>query len=149
MRGPLGARLTQLQMAAALSRELGRRIPESSVNRWEKGAIGASAEVYRAYMNISGAARPSDIGGQDERLFPGRRVSQLETRLAELERRQGIAPSGEFDDAIKTADAMALTGVSRQAIHNWVRKGKVRSSRQGRLLVVSRSDVEALAAEKG
>src|SRR5262249_33476651 len=61
MRGREGVRLTQKDMARELSRELGRHIPESSVARWENGHKLAGADVYRAYIYLTAAARPSDV----------------------------------------------------------------------------------------
>lgn len=145
MRGPSGARLTLRQMAEALGRELHRRIPESSAARWESGVKMPGADVYRAYVTISGAARPFDVGGRDERNLPARWRAEFDRRLRQVELGQGVVPTGEFDDPISSTQAARLVGVSRQSVHNWVAEGSVRSVRQGTRLFVSRSDVLARA----
>lgn len=143
MRGPSGARLTLRQMAEALGRELHRRIPESSAARWESGVKMPGADVYRAYITISGAARPFDVGGRDERTIPADRLAEIDRRLRQVERERGIKPSGEFDDPISSTEAARMAGVSRQAIHNWVGEGAIRASHQGTRLLVSRADIMA------
>jgi excisionase family DNA binding protein len=143
----MGARLTQAEMARALGRELARRIPESSVARWESGVKLPGADVYRAYVNLSGSARPTDLGGIDERAMPGQRLQALEARLRLLERDAGrpvpnqpIAP----EDLASTTEAAQLAGVTRQTVHDWVRARRVRSERMGRRVLVSRSDIIAV-----
>ena len=141
MRGREGARLTQKDMAVALSRELGRNIPESSVARWENGHKLAGADVYRAYMQLTAAAHPTDV---DERLL----WRQMESRVARLERASGL-PTLDLprDDLLTLAEAARLIKVSRQTIHNWIKAGKVRFSTQGRRLLVSRADILACQDE--
>lgn len=147
MRGPAGAKLTQAAMAATLGRELSRRIPESSVARWESGVKLPGADVYRAYVVISGSARPGDIGGSDPRSVPSQRLADLEARLRTLEHSAGLASAGEPispDDRISTTEAGGLAGVSRQTVHDWIAAGKVRSEQMGRRTLVSRSDILAV-----
>ncbi len=143
MRGPSGARLTLRQMAEALGRELHRRIPESSAARWESGVKMPGADVYRAYITISGAARPFDVGGRDERAIPAGRLAEIDRRLREIERERGIKPSGDVADPISSTQAARLAGVSRQSVHNWVGEGSVRAVHQGTRLYVSQADVLA------
>ena len=141
MRGK--ALLTQSEMATALTRELSRGIPASSVARWESGHKLAGSDVYRSYIIISGAALPTAIGGVDPRAVPGQRLAQMEQRLALLERGRGQPPPAIVpgtDDLISTDDAATLVGRSRQTIHNWIADGKVRIVRQGRKVKVSRID---------
>ena len=144
MRGREGVRLTQAGMADALGRELGRNIPESSVARWESGHKLAGADVYRAYIDITAAARPTDVGGVDERaaLYP--RVQRLDSRVARLEQALALAtPALELtgENLLTVAEAAKLAQVSRQTVHNWVKAGTVRFVTQGRRLLVSRADV--------
>ena len=142
-------RLTQDAMARALSRELERHIPPSSVGRWEAGTKLAGADVYRAYIVISGAALPNDVGGRDVRSMPPLRVATIEQRLARMERLQGLPPPSDEplpEDLVSTDEAAAHVGRSRQTIHNWIKAGTIRSFPMGRKKRVPLSDVIAEAA---
>jgi len=148
MRGRTGVRLTQAGMAAILGRELRRSIPETSIARWESGFKLAGADVYRAYIDITAAARPSDVGGTDERALLRQRVQRLESRTVQLERALEMAtPSLSLtnEELWTVAEAAREVHVSRQTVHNWVRAAKVRYVTQGRRLLVSRADVVAMA----
>jgi len=148
MRGREGVRLTQKDMAKALSQELERHIPESSVARWENGFKLAGGDVYRAYIYLTAAARPTDIGGVDERAALQPRVQRLDSRVTRLEQALALAtPALDLadEDLLTVLEASKLLRVSRQTIHNWVRAAKVRHTTQGRRLLVARSDVVAVA----
>lgn len=145
MRGPAGAGLSQQDMAHALSAELHRHVPPSSVARWEKGIKEAGGTVLLAYITVSGAARPTDVEGRDLRLLPEQRLRQVEDRLRRMEQLPDASPAG-LVDPISATEAMDLAGVRRQTIHNWVQSGKVRgqfSDRHKRRLMVERADVVA------
>lgn len=150
MRGPQGAGMTQQQMAAALSVELHRNVPYSSVSRWEKGTKEAGGAVVLAYIAISGASRPSDVGGEDVRLFPELRLQRISDRLRRVERLVGDSASSDgFADGITTAEAVELSGKALQTIHNWVKAGWVRAevkSHGKRRTMVSRADIMAQVA---
>lgn len=141
------AKTTQADIAEALSQELGRRIPESSVSRWEAGKKLPGADVYRAYIQLSGSALPRDVGGKDERTLPVQRLQTIEARVARLERERGLGPpDGQIplDDLMTVGDAAKLIDVSRQTIHNRIRAGKIRSTQGSkRGVLVSRLDVLA------
>ena len=148
MRGQKG-RLTQEAMAQALTRELGRHIPSSSVGRWEAGTKLPGADIYRAYVVVTGASLPTDLGGQDVRAMPSVRVASMEQRIARMERLQGLPPPTDEplpDDLVSTDEAAQATGRSRQTIHNWINAGTIRAYSMGRKKRVSYSDALAEAA---
>src|SRR5262245_57091261 len=142
--------LTQDEIAKALARELRRAIPVSSVSRWESGVKLAGGDVYRAYIVITGAALPTDLG-VDPRSVPLQRLQLLERRLAQHEKALGLPLPGEppeASDLIEVSEAVELAGVTRQGIHYWIRQGRVRFVRVGaRRTLVSRSDVLAARDE--
>src|SRR5215813_689890 len=148
MRGREGVRLTQKDMARELSRELGRHIPESSVARWENGFKMAGGDVYRAYIYLTAASRPTDVGGVDERLMPRQELDSLKLRVTLMERAMQLAsPSLDLvkEELWTVAEAAREVHVSRQTIHNWIKAQKVRYTTQGRRLLVSAADVTAMA----
>jgi len=142
------AKLTQREMSQRLSAELGRRIPDSSVSRWENGTKLAGADVYRAYLVIAGLPLPRDVRGQDPRALPNHRLADIEAQLQEL--RRSVFPAAArpgayipLDDLATVMVAARERGRSRQTIHNWILKGEIRWAEQGRRVLVSLSDVLA------
>jgi len=139
------ARLTQREMAYRLALELGRTVPDTSVSRWEKGTKLAGADVYRAYIVIAGVPLPTASGAADRRAMPEQRVSDLERRVRELELSKvpSNRPEGEIalNDLARIAVAAEHVGRTRQTIHNWIAKGVIRRTSQGRRILVSLADV--------
>ena len=52
------------------------------------------------------------------------------------------------DGTLSTDEAAALAGVTRITICCWVRDGRLRGQYKGRLLLLDRREVEALAAKR-
>jgi excisionase family DNA binding protein len=139
MRGPTRASLTMADMAAALSEELHRHVPESSVLRWESGKKVPGADVYAAYVTVSGSPRVTDVRGQDVRLARSSQLGEMQRRIKRLEAQAGQG----FEDPISVSEAMRLLGCVRQTVHNMVGRGELRAVRQGTMVRVSRADVVA------
>lgn len=67
----------------------------------------------------------------------------VDARLREL----GIMERPQPDEYLSTKDAAGIAGVAAVTIRRWVKGGKLREHRAGRLMRVKRADLERLLRE--
>lgn len=148
------AGLNSEQMAAALSKELTRKILPPSLSRWENGHQLPLSDIFLATMRVAGLSLPSEAVDDQIRALQ-REIAVLTKQADTLARYQAsygslpILPEAHRRNGkhLTITQAAKRVGRTRETMYSWVKRNRVRGYLWMGKIVVLPEDLDRLDAE--